>query len=146
MKKIIFLGLVISLIIGGCSNKKNKFLHGAWQMVQMQRIDNGKVTNYFSENYSIDQTKMWSQNHFTFVGKYKVDTVVTYRFGSGTYSLEGDRYEEDIMYHFDEAYEGQKNKMLLELKNDTLRHIFPVDDNGQADQSRYYIELYVRLK
>jgi len=114
-------------------------------MVQMQRIDNGKVTNYFSANYSIDQIKMWSDNHFTFVGKYKVDTVITYRFGTGTYTLEGDRYEEDIMYHFDESYEGIKNKMLLEFKNDTLRHIFPVDDSGQPDQNRYYIELYVRL-
>lgn len=115
-------------------------------MVQMQRIDHGKVTNYFSANYSIDQIKMWSENHFTFVGKYKVDTIITYRFGTGTYKLDGNKYEEDIMYHFDSSYEGTKNKMLLEFNNDTLRHIFPVDDSGQPNQSTYYIELYVRQK
>jgi hypothetical protein len=146
MKKVIFLCLILSFTIGSCSKQENKFLLGAWQMVQMQRIDKGKVTNYFSDRYSIYQIKMWSEKHFTFVGKYKVDTTITYRFGTGTYVLDGNRYEEDILYHFDASYEGQRNKMLLEFRNDTLRHIFPVDDKGQPDERTYYIEKYVRLK
>ncbi len=115
-------------------------------MVQMQRIEKGKVTNYFSDRYSIYQIKMWSEKYFTFVGKYMVDTTVTYRFGTGTYTLKGNMYEEDIMYHFSEDYEGQKNKMLLKFRNDTLIHTFPVDDNGVPDQRSYYIEKYVKLK
>jgi len=47
MKKIIFLGLIIWLIAAACEKQNNKFLLGAWQMVQMQRNDAGKITNYF---------------------------------------------------------------------------------------------------
>jgi hypothetical protein len=81
-----------------------------------------------------------------FVGKYEVDTVTTYRYGVGTYTVNGNIYEEDILYHFDASYEGHKNKIRLEIRNDTLFHIFPVDDKGKPSQSIYWIEKYVRLE
>lgn len=146
MKKIIFYGLIIWLILPACSKQGGKTPEGAWQMVQMQRIDAGKVTNYFSDRYNVTQTKMWSGNHFIFVGKYKVDTLVSYRYGVGTFTLKGNLYEEDILYHFDQSYEGQKNKIWLEIRRDTLLHIFPVDDKGKPDVTRHWIEKYVRLK
>ena len=114
-------------------------------MVQMQMVERGKVTNYFSDRYNVSQIKMWSGNHFSFVGKYRVDTTTTYRFGVGTYTIDGNLYVEDILYHFDAAYEGQKNKIWLEVRNDTLLHIFPVDDIGKPNQARHYIEKYIRL-
>ncbi len=146
MKKICFFGLVIFLIIGGCSNKDRKSFQGTWQMVQMQGVDRGKVTNYFSDRYTVSQIKMWSGNHFIFVGKYKVDTTISYRYGVGTFTLDGNLYEEDILYHFDESYESRKNKIWLELRNDTLLHIFPVDDNGKPDQRTHWIEKYIRVE
>jgi hypothetical protein len=146
MKKIVFFGLIIFLVIGGCGNKDRESFQGTWQMVQMQRDDRGKVTNYFSEHYTVNQIKMWSGNYFIFVGKYEVDTTTSYRYGVGTYTIDGNLYEEDILYHFDEAYEGQKNKIWLEVRNDTLLHIFPVDDTGQPSQTTHWIEKYIRLK
>jgi hypothetical protein len=146
MKKNIITGLIIFLIFSSCGKQENKFLQGTWVMVQMQRIEGRKVTNYFSDRYSIDQIKMWSGRHFSFVGRYRVDTTTSYRFGTGTFRLEGNRYEEDILYHFDPAYEGITNKMLLDFSNDTLRHVFPVDENGNPDERSYYIEKYVRLE
>ena len=146
MKKVIFLGLIIWLIIAACGNQNNKSLLGAWQMVQMQGVEGGKVTNYFSEKYKVNQTKMWSENRFIFVGKYQVDTVTTYRYGVGTYTLNGNLYEEDILYHFVESYEGQKNRIWLEIRNDTLLHIFPVDETGKPNQTRHWVEKYVRIK
>lgn len=145
MKKVIFLGMIISFVFSGCASKETKYPEGAWQMVQMQRIDNGRTTNYFSERYYIYQIKMWSDNYFSFIGKYMVDTVLSDRYGTGTYSLDGNRYQEDILYHFNKPSEGQKVKMLLELNNDTLCQIFPVDENDKPIASRYYIEKYVRL-
>lgn len=146
MKKVIVFGLIFWLMITACDKQENKYLQGAWKMVQMQMIDRGKVTNYFSDRYTVSQTKMWSENHFIFVGKYKVDTVINYRYGAGTYTLKGNLYTEDISYHFVESYEGQKNKIWVELRNDTLLHIFPVDDTGKPSQARHWIEKYVRLK
>jgi hypothetical protein len=145
MKKVIFSGLIIFLIVGSCSNNERKSLLGAWQMVQMQRVDGQKVTNYFSDRYTVSQIKMWSENHFSFVGKYEVDTTVIYRYGVGTYTLDGNLYVEDIKYHFSKSYEGQKNKIWLEIRNDTLLHIFPVDDTGKPSQTTHWIEKYIRL-
>ena len=129
-----------------CERHNNKFLLGAWQMVQMQRIDAGKVTNYFSEHYSVSQTKMWSENRFIFVGKYVVDNETSYRYGVGTYTLNGNLYVEDILYHFVGSYEGQKNRIWLELRRDTLLHIFPVDERGKPNPERHWVEKYVRIK
>jgi hypothetical protein len=134
------------MLTAACNKQDSKYLQGAWQMVQMQRIDGGKVTNYFSDRYVVSQTKMWSENHFIFVGKYQVDTTITYRYGVGTYTLNGNLYEENILYHFVKSYEGQKNKIWIDLKNDTLLHIFPVNNEGIPDKSRHWIEKYVRIK
>jgi hypothetical protein len=146
MKRLLLLGLITGLILSACSRLSNKDLQGAWKMVQMQRVDAGKITNYFSEHYKVNQTKMWSENTFMFVGKYEVDTATYYRFGVGTYTLNGNIYTEDIKYHFVESYEGQKNRIWLELRNDTLVHIFPVDENGVPGKPQHWIEKYVRVK
>lgn len=146
MKKVICFGLLIMLMISSCDRKEMNPLSGSWLMVQMQRDENGKITNYFSARYAIDQIKTWSDSHFSFVGRYRVDTVTSYRFGVGTYTLNGNIYEEDILYHFDKAYEGRKNKIWLEIRNDTLLHIFPVDNTGKPDPRLNWTEKYVRFK
>jgi hypothetical protein len=145
MKKAFFLCLIILLMTAACSKRDSNSPQGGWQMVQMQMIDKGKVTNYFSDRYVVNQTKMWNGNHFIFVGKYQIDTTITYRYGVGTWTLNGNIYEEDIKYHFDKAYEGLKNKIWLEIKNDTLLHIFPVNDTG-VPNPKHWVEKYVRLK
>jgi hypothetical protein len=146
MKNIILSVLIIWLIMAACAGPEKKGPQGTWRMIQMQMVEGKKVTNYFSENYKISQTKMWDDNNFIFVGKYEVDTTITYRFGVGTFTLNGNLYEEDIKYHFDKSYEGTKNLIWLEIRNDTLLHIFPVDRTGQANVTRHWIEKYVRVK
>ena len=145
MKKVIFGGLVIMLVISACGKKAANSPEGTWKMVQMQMIDRGKVTNYFPARYKVNQIKMWSGNHFSFVGKYEVDTTSSYRYGVGTFTLNGNIYEETILYHFDQSYEGNKNKIWLEIRNDTLLHIFPVDNSGKPNQTKHWIEKYIRL-
>lgn len=145
MKRVIVFCLFILLMTVSCSKQDKTSPQGGWQMVQMQLNDNGKVTNYFSDRYVVNQTKVWVGNHFIFVGKYEVDTAVTYRYGVGTWTLKGNIYTEDILYHFDKAYEGQKNKIWLEIKKDTLLHIFPVNDAG-IPNAKHWVEKYVRLK
>jgi len=146
MKNIILSVLIIWLILAACAGPENKGPQGTWQMVQMQMVQGKKVTNYFSKNYNVSQTKMWDGNHFIFVGKYEIDTATSYRFGVGTFTLKGNIYEENIKYHFEEFYEGTKNKIWLEIRNDTLLHIYPVDDSGKPNSAKHWIEKYVRLK
>ena len=147
MKKIVFLSLLMWLTVTACSPKQG--IHtpeGTWKMVRMQMIEGSKVTDYFSDRYKINQIKMWSGDNFIFVGKYEVDTATSYRFGVGKFTLNGNLYTEIIKYHFDPAYEGQTNKIWLEIKNDTLLHIFPVNDVGEPNKTRHWVEKYIRLE
>lgn len=144
MKRVIPLSLIILLAVS-CNRQDSHSPKGGWQMIQMQLVDNGKVTNYFSDRYVVNQTKIWDNNHFIFVGKYQVDTTTIYRYGVGTWTLKGNIYEENIKYHFDKSYEGARNKIWLELKKDTLLHIFPINDAG-IPNTRHWVEKYVRLK
>ena len=148
MEKITFLSLVISLIIGSCAKQESKFPQGAWKNVLSQMIktdSSGKVT---SVDYPVVFTKMWSEKNFSFIGQYKQDTIMRDFYGGGTYELKGNRYDEFEIYHFSKpgSVLNIHNKMLLELRNDTLIQSYPVDDNGQGIKKNYYVEKYIRLK
>jgi hypothetical protein len=136
--------LIISCNYPGIKIKRIS-LEGDWQLVQVQEITNGKVTNLFPDIYIGTQFKMWSEKHFMFVGKVKSDTTIIDFYGGGTYTLDGDRYEEDVFYNSNKEYEGHKVKMLLEFRNDTLIQTYPVDNNGIPEKSSYQIEKYIRL-
>ena len=99
-------------------------------------------------NYDIDVVKMWSEKNFSFVGQWKQDTIIQDFYGGGTYTLEGNRYYENVVYHFTQPGKvmNYNLKGLLELRNDTLIQTSPVDDNGRIDEIRHSVEKYIRLK
>jgi uncharacterized membrane protein len=148
MKKVIFLSLVIVLIIGSCVQQENKVPQGAWKLVQSQATTKDSLGNVVSINYHPVFTKMWSEKNFSFIGQWKQDTIIRDFYGGGTYKLEGNRYEETEIYHWSKPKTVLNNriKMSLELRNDTLIQIYPVDDNGQIDKTNCYVEKYIRLK
>jgi hypothetical protein len=152
MKKIIFLSLIIALIIGSCAKQKSKFPQGVWQMVQVQRVANGKSRVTFptaANKGKITQIKMWSEKYWMFVGSTDRDTVIIDTYGGGTYTLEGIQYVENILYHSGKAWVGVINKnMTLELVNDSLvlsYHPIRARDKQLVDSVTYF-EKYVRLE
>jgi hypothetical protein len=145
MKTIAFWSLLISVFICGCNNDDKSPLQGAWKLVHEDHISAGKVTDEFPVTVTGSEIKMWSEHNFIFVGRFRQDTVFTDSYGGGTYTLEGNKYEESIQYHSVPELAGQKMKILLEIKNDTIIQTFPVDENGQVNKDEYYIEKWVRL-
>jgi hypothetical protein len=150
MKKTFLLGLIIALIIGSCAQKESKFPQGAWQYVQMQRVFKDSVVNMFPEKLKGGDIKMWTEHNFLFVGRFvKNDTIFKPHYGGGTYTIDGNKYVETILYHVNSDAIGWVIKMKLELRNDTLYLINPVDDNGNPAPKRdgaYVIEKYVKIK
>ena len=152
MKNVIFLSLVIAIIIGSCAQQEKKFPQGVWQMVQIQRVANGKSRVTFptaTNKGKITQIKMWSEKYWMFVGSNDRDTVIIDAYGGGTYTLEGIKYEENILYHNGKAWIGVINKnMTLELVNDSLvlsYHPIRASDRQIVDSVIYH-EKYVRLE
>lgn len=63
----------------------------------------------------------------------------------GTYTLEGNKYMENVIYHANKEYVGTKVRLLLEIRNDTLTQSYPADENWKLSV-KYSIEKYVRVK
>ena len=152
MKKVLFFGLIISLVIISCVKQENKFPQGAWEMVQVQRVANGKSRVTFPTDANrgkLTQIKMWSEKNWMFYGKRDRDTAIIDLYGGGTYTLDGTQYEENIYIHNAKEYEGRISKnMTMELVNDTLvmsYHPIRASDMQVVDTVAYF-EKYIQLK
>ena len=140
--------LMIFLIISSCGSKEVKNPEiGAWQLHYSKRVAADTVAFEVVGFISGSEIKVWSGKNFISVGQFKQDTVYRDMFSGGSYKLNGDQYEETILYHVNKANVGKTVKMLLGIKGDTLIQTWPVDKNGQLiDKHYYYIEKFIRVK
>jgi hypothetical protein len=146
MKKILFLGLIISIIILSCAKKENKFPQGAWKGVSIKQYsEGGSVVDLFPGTYSGSDVKIWSKKHVNDIGRFQNDTSVVNLYFGGTYRLEGNRYYETVVYHFIMDKVPKEMKGLLELRNDTLIQTNGVDDNGKLNKT-YEVYKFVRAE
>jgi len=137
MKTRIVFGLMLLLFIASCSpnDKHHRNIDGAWSLVSYITISNDTVVGrYIGKDVVGSQIKVWSQNHFVFVGRFIVKEKVVDNYGGGTYTLEGSQYIETINYHKNHRWVNSKPRMLLEIKGDTLYQTWPVNDNWQIDK------------
>ncbi|MFN2337211.1 MAG: hypothetical protein ABR560_09600, partial [Bacteroidales bacterium] len=107
---------------------------------------NDTATATFPGTYQGNQVKMWSDNYWMFVGKFKQDTITEEGFGGGSYTLEGIVYKETIKYHSSDDIVGETLRMRIVVKNDTLIQVWPADEKGEVNKSNYTSERYVRVK
>jgi hypothetical protein len=145
MKASFLCCLMIAMIIGGCKQEQPSKLEGAWNLVYLKSVAADTVQYKIPGDYTISDFKMWSKDHFSFVGIYKKDTISKNAYGGGTYTLDGNRYTENIIYHVDNTIVGTTAKMIIEIKNDTLYQTWPADANWKIDSSNYRIEKYVKF-
>jgi hypothetical protein len=149
MKKIIFLGLIIALIIGSCTQQEVKSpIEGPWQVVSWQRIAGDTLQWKLGVDFIGNEIKSWSKSHFLFVGRYerKKDTTFIDNYGGGTYKLDGAHCDESYVYFVDQKMVGTSQRILLEVKNDTLIQTWPCDENWQINKSNHNVQKLVRVE
>jgi hypothetical protein len=148
MKKSVVLSLIIAGLILSCTQLKEvkSPIEGAWQVVSWQRIAGDTLNWKLGVDYTGAEIKIWSGNYFNFVGCYtrQGDTTAIDNYGGGTYKLDGTHCEESYLYFVAKSMVGTTQKLLLEIKNDTLIQTWPCDDNWQIDKSNYNIQKLVR--
>ncbi len=142
MKKLVCLVLIIALIIISCRQETKYPLEGTWKCINIGKLS--KDTS-LQAMVKTGQIKTFSNKFFTFVGHYEKDTTVYDLFGAGTYILNGNKYEEYIIYHNNKSLIGTKYKALDEIHNDTLIHRHPANDKWELGKT-YSTEIYIRLK
>ena len=126
------------LIIAGCTQQQTAKspIDGAWDVVSVKHISGDTVFDYKGSTL-----KIWSGNYFNFVGRWSLNGDTMNSYGWGTFKLDGNRYEENLVFPETNTY-----KMLLEIKNDTLTQTWPANDSGVVDRSNYYVEKFTRKK
>lgn len=72
--------------------------------------------------------KIFTKKDFTYAGYFRLDSLTHDNYGGGTYALEGDRYEENLLYAGKSAI-NRKVRLILEVQNDTLTQKWPADEN-----------------
>ena len=143
MKKFVILFAII--YIGGCNTQKNIKLEGAWQVVSWKHIVADTVVWEFPGDATGSDIIIWSKKHVLSVGCFKKDSTFNTNAVGGTYTLNGNKYEETLIYFPDSTKIGDKVTIITEMSNDTLIRMYPVKENGQIDKSNYLIEHLVRL-
>jgi hypothetical protein len=130
----------------GFSNNKSP-VEGIWKLTYGKWYNwkpDDTLTYQFPGNMDIYHIKIFSNGNFTFIGHYNMDTLTLDNYGGGTYTLTGDRYEENLLYAGNKIF-SKKIKMLSEIRKDTLIQKWPVDKNWNLVE-KFSIEKYIRLK
>lgn len=147
--KFIFFYLIIFLITESCIKPKELPIQGAWKWISYEYfVGDSLVWSATDKSPKNKGIKMWSNDYFVAVYRIEADTAFDYSYSGGTYSREGMKYEETVLYHdminIPEMV-GVKEMMRLEITNDTLIQTYPVDENGKLLKHHTIIEKYVKL-
>lgn len=143
LKTLLFIAFTVFFL--GCTTEKSQ-LNGTWELVSFKAVVDGEITMQFSGNNRGEQMKSWSDKQFIFVGKFDNGERITPNFGNGTYTLNGNHYEEHINIHTSKSYEGKTVKLYIEFKGDTLIQINPVKDDWTVDKNNCRIEKYIKVE
>lgn len=152
MKKLTLFFIVAIFIIAGCTTKKKESIEGVWQMVSAKWIDDSGYLSddptvyYVPEDIQGGAIKAWLDGYVIVAGTMKLDSIDLPSYVAATYTLDGNKYAETIIYHDWTASPGTVVNMIVEIKGDTLIQKFPVDENWNLNENAYMWEKYVRLK
>lgn len=145
MKNIIYCTVALVQLLASCSNtEKKSHLNGAYLTVSYKYYRNDTLIFSVPDKTKGTELKIWSDKYFAFSGKYLTDTSSQDNYGGGTYTLAGDHYIENIVYHVEKYYIGASIKMIMKVKNDTLIQSWPVDENWNIRKDSYFIQTLVR--
>ena len=96
--------------------------------------------------YTGSNIEIYSERHKLSVGLFKRDTIIYNNYVGATYTLDGNRLEETLLYNQNSNIVGRKIKHIVELRNDTFVDSYPCDDNWELIKNGYSIEKHIRLK
>ncbi|ATP58720.1 hypothetical protein CPT03_20750 [Pedobacter ginsengisoli] len=151
--KLLKLIALSAITLASCSPKPDakksapaQSINGTWKLVSAKVITKGDTLSTFPvENQ--EMIKEFNGTHFAFFkhdiskGKGK---EATFDAGSGTYTLNGDKYEEHLQYCSFRDWENLKFSFTVKISNDTLvqRGIEKIDS---LNVNHEIVETYVRL-
>jgi hypothetical protein len=150
MKCMLPFSLIISILAAffshSCSTSTRSPIEGTWRLAYEYEVKAGNSTRIFPGTSMGSELKMWTGDRWSLVGVFFEDSVMTDNYAGGTFSLEGNDYREMVEFHSAPEYLGQTVRLYLEIREDTLVQIWPVNEAGEPDPEHHYMEKWVRMK
>jgi hypothetical protein len=147
---IISFGLILLIIAAGCTRQTRSPLENStWKVVGFEQWKGDSLLMNLGKDITGSENKVFSKTHYAYTGRYKQDTVFIDNFGGGTFKLDGNHYEENVLYISgnDQSAVGKSIKIQLELKNDTLTEKWPCNDTWELNKSgNYYIQKLAKIE
>ena len=134
------------LLLLGCSHKQTSPMEGAWKLSYEYEIRGEEATCIFPGKARGSEIKMWAGDRWSLVGVFIEDSTLTDNYGGGTFTLDGTDYREIVEYHSAPEYLNQTVRLHLEIRDDTLTQIWPVDETGAPVPEHHYMEKWVRME
>lgn len=147
MKKIVFLGLFVALIVSCTQQEVKAPNEGAWKVVSWENWAADTLNFKLPGTITGSEMKIVSKGNFLWVGRYKINDTTFYdNYGGGTTKIDGNHVEETILYSVEKSMVGTTIRLLCELRNDTLIQTWPCNENWVIDKSNYGIQKSVRAE
>ena len=149
MKSLLLIPITICLmavfVMQSCSSNTTTPIEGTWRLAYEYEVRNGNSNCIFPGSSKGSELKMWTGNRWSLVGVFIEDSVMTDNYAGGTFTLKGNDYREMVEFHSAPEYLGQTVRLYLEIREDTLIQIWPVNEEGEPDPEHHYMEKWVRL-
>ena len=155
-RAMLSLMLVCFLVIPAAAQQKNK-IEGVWRMVS-GKLDGKEMLSSGSD------MKFITAKHFIYIAQDKAKTISaiakktkedpltaymdSFRAGSGTYKLEGNKYTETIEFSADPIYIGRSFDFTMRVEGNRLYQSgkFPLYENGKKVRDALLEEVYERVE
>ena len=145
MKTVIICCLMALICLNASGQKKEINLQGAWKLSVYQEIEENRVVTYYPGIYKGEQIKIWSRDRIIFVNRNTDGTNTNNWFGSGTFNLKGNKYEEFYTIHCFPHLENKVLRLKVEMKNDTLIQTYFLNEKFEMDEKSTHIEKYLKI-
>ncbi|MGW8315962.1 MAG: hypothetical protein ACWGNV_10205 [Bacteroidales bacterium] len=138
--------LMSALLTHSCSEPASAPIEGTWSLASEYEIRDGLSISIYPGTTRGSELKMWSGDRWSLVGIFFEDSILTDNYAGGTFTLKGTDYREMVEFHSAPEYQGQTVHLYLEIRNDTLVQIWPVDEKGEPVPELHYMEKWVRME
>jgi hypothetical protein len=119
-------------------------LEGTWEIVSFKAFEDGKEVSSMPGTFTGQQLKVYSKEHYLFVGHFKDEKGESDSFGGGTYSLTGENYVENRLSHVAKERVGKSVHYKLVIKNDTRTMSGPLLPQEEKLMGARIVETYKR--
>jgi len=150
-KPALFVVTALLLFIGCTTQQEKEDIEGVWEMVSAHWFYETLNITY-PQDMEGGQIKSWQDGYvllagtIKWTGTIKIDSMEeTVSYMAASYTLDGNKYQENVIYHDWTVPEGTVINMILEVHGDTLIQKFPADENWNLGEEFMY-EKYVRVE